>query len=195
MHLWLKYSVFLRLKDKEALKKFLSLFSKKLHFLVNVNPELITFMVSAFWHGFYPNYYTFFFFCFIIEQTSGILDSKTNYFKFIESFKEHKILPLRSIYYILGGLNLNIMNFFGIYFSLLFFDKAIILSNNLNWIPMIALLSVYGLCLTLFKKKKETPKTGETVIDAKANVKLEDLNSLSNSTKIEAAVDSKQKAE
>eukprot|EP00340_Litonotus_pictus_P007695 CAMPEP_0170519258 /NCGR_PEP_ID=MMETSP0209-20121228/4749_1 /TAXON_ID=665100 ORGANISM="Litonotus pictus, Strain P1" /NCGR_SAMPLE_ID=MMETSP0209 /ASSEMBLY_ACC=CAM_ASM_000301 /LENGTH=301 /DNA_ID=CAMNT_0010805107 /DNA_START=352 /DNA_END=1254 /DNA_ORIENTATION=+ len=85
VHHWLKYSVFLRLKNKEDYIKFLNSISPKLKFMAGASPELITFMVSAFWHGFYPNYYIFFFFCFIVEQISALIASKTKYFDYIDT--------------------------------------------------------------------------------------------------------------
>ena len=46
----------------------------------NKNAALIVFMVSAFWHGFYPIYYLFFFQFYILEQISGMLE-KLNFFE------------------------------------------------------------------------------------------------------------------
>jgi hypothetical protein len=37
-------------------------------------------MISAFWHGFYPIYYLFFFQFYILEQLSGLLE-KVNFFE------------------------------------------------------------------------------------------------------------------
>jgi lysophospholipid acyltransferase len=64
VHLWLKYFVFMR--------------------MININHKafknnktaatLVTFMVSAFWHGFYPVYYLFFFQFFLLERISEILE-------------------------------------------------------------------------------------------------------------------------
>merc|ERR1712137_1032638 len=42
---WLKYYIYLRIPPK---------------YIKMVNPVVFTFMVSAFWHGFYPGYYFFF---------------------------------------------------------------------------------------------------------------------------------------
>ncbi len=46
--------------------------------------SLLTFMISAFWHGFYPNYYIFFFQCYMLEQISEILEKKFNLFEKVE---------------------------------------------------------------------------------------------------------------
>lgn len=43
--------------------------------------SLATFMISAFWHGFYPNYYIFFFQFYVLEQVSDILERKLNLFE------------------------------------------------------------------------------------------------------------------
>ena len=48
-HLWLKYYVFMRLVDRE---------NKKNQML----PTLITYLVSAVWHGIDPGFFVFFFF-------------------------------------------------------------------------------------------------------------------------------------
>jgi hypothetical protein len=46
--------------------------------------SLITFMISAFWHGFYPNYYIFFFQFYLLEQIGDILERKFNFFEKVE---------------------------------------------------------------------------------------------------------------
>lgn len=48
VHKWLKYYVFLRMLDSTKRGG------------VQLKPILITFLVSAVWHGFYPGYYFFF---------------------------------------------------------------------------------------------------------------------------------------
>lgn len=126
-------------------------------------------MVSAFWHGFYPNYYSFFFFCFMIEQTAGMLENNTSYFTFTESFKNHENIALRSVFYLLGGLNLNIMNFFGLYFSLLFLQDAWSLSKNMSFAQIIVLVGAYSYCMIAFKKKKESNKSKEKEKEKKSD--------------------------
>lgn len=111
-------------------------------------------MVSAFWHGFYPNYYSFFFFCFLIEQTAGLITSKTTYFDWIDN-QYNKNIVGKLIYFFLGGFHLNIMNFFGLYFSLLFLDRAIAFSINMLFIPFILLILFYALAVALPKKKNK----------------------------------------
>lgn len=46
-------------------------------------PTLVTFMVSAFWHGFYPNYYWFFFNAFLITECSRIIFKNRHLFSFM----------------------------------------------------------------------------------------------------------------
>lgn len=54
VHTWLKYYVYLRLmrKDRKG---------------VQLMPIMMTFAISAIWHGFYPGYYLFF-------LSSGVMD-------------------------------------------------------------------------------------------------------------------------
>lgn len=54
MHHWLKYYVFMRMLDNKK-KSGVSV------------PALITFMVSAIWHGFYPGFVFFFFGAFLMD--------------------------------------------------------------------------------------------------------------------------------
>lgn len=73
VHLWLKYNVFLRFLGSK--NKFVS--NKRA-------ASLITFMISAFWHGFYPNYYLFFFQFYLLEQISDVLQDKLKFFDWVE---------------------------------------------------------------------------------------------------------------
>jgi hypothetical protein len=54
----------------------------------NKNAALIVFMISAFWHGFYPIYYLFFFQFYILEQASGMLEK----LKFFDYFNNCNLL-------------------------------------------------------------------------------------------------------
>lgn len=154
MHLWLKYSVFLRLKNKEDFKKFLESVSRKLLFFASINPELITFMISAFWHGFYPNYYIFFFFCFILEQTAGLISNKTYYFEYLDEQKKNGGILGQIIYYVVGGLHMNVMNFCGLFFKVLFIDKAFQFTIYMYGIPLILLFAAFAFAKVVPNKKK-----------------------------------------
>lgn len=48
-------------------------------------PTFVTFMVSAFWHGFYPNYYWFFFNAFLLTESSRIIFKNKHIFSFLPS--------------------------------------------------------------------------------------------------------------
>lgn len=55
VHEWLKYYVYLRLLNNKERSR------------TNAFAALVSFGVSAIWHGFYPGYYSFFFGCFILD--------------------------------------------------------------------------------------------------------------------------------
>jgi lysophospholipid acyltransferase len=55
VHEWLKYYVYLRLLDKKSRGSG------------NAFAALVSFFVSAIWHGFYPGFYSFFFGCFVVD--------------------------------------------------------------------------------------------------------------------------------
>ena len=163
VHLWLKYSVFLRLKNVTEFGLFLKSIHKSLEFIAKINPELITFMISAFWHGFYPNYYFFFFNCFLIEQTSALYSNKTYYFEFIENNFNNKGIVGKIVYYALGVFHLNIMNSFGLYFSLIEMVKAWTFQKNTYFSPDIAIIALYliGKFMPRQKKREGTSDKNE----------------------------------
>ena len=69
-HFWLKYNVCLRIINIES-----PVFKNNMNLA-----SLITFIISAFWHGFYPSYYLSFAHFYFVEQTCEILDKKFNFF-------------------------------------------------------------------------------------------------------------------
>ncbi len=152
--------MFLRLKNKEDLKKFLLSISRKVLFFATINPELITFMISAFWHGFYPNYYIFFFFCFILEQTSSLIQNKTYYFEYLDEQKQKGGVIGKIIYYFVGGIHMNVMNFCGLFFKVLFIDKAFQFTIYMYGIPLVILFAAFAFATVTPNRKKvrETPK-------------------------------------
>lgn len=111
-------------------------------------------MISAFWHGFYPNYYIFFFFCFILEQTSSLISSKTYYFEYLDEQKKSGGILGQIIYYIVGGLHMNVMNFCGLFFKVLFIDKAFQFTIYMYGIPLILLFAAFALSKIVPNKKK-----------------------------------------
>lgn len=153
--------------------------------MASISPELITFMVSAFWHGFYPNYYIFFFFCFLIEQTSSLLASKTKYFEFIDSKLDDKTPIGKVIYYALGAFNLNFLNFFGLFFILLFVESGVKFVFNVFYgLPAVVLILIYVILLKLPKAETKGRRGGEEDDTKKIKVTLEDNNKLINEEKI-----------
>ena len=71
VHFWLKYNVCLRIINIK-------------HPLFKDNMKvaaMVTFILSAFWHGLYPSYYISFFFFYFVEQTCEGLEKKFNFFE------------------------------------------------------------------------------------------------------------------
>lgn len=113
--------------------------------------SLITFVISALWHGFYPLYYLFFVQYYLIEQISNILDEKYHLF---DKIAKQSIL-IKIPFYL-------VQQFFLEYVGLSF----AILDFWLNWnyyiafyfIPNIMLL-VGFIILTYLTKHKRGHKT------------------------------------
>jgi len=75
----------------------------------------ITFMVSAFWHGFYPTYYLFFFNAFLLTESAWVIFKNKHLFNFLPS-------PLWSL--LANVVSLQSISLHGIAFGLLLFDKV-----------------------------------------------------------------------
>lgn len=112
-------------------------------------------MVSAFWHGFYPNYYIFFFFAFMVEQCFNNLNVKTNLFEYIDSTKNKTVLL--PIYIFSGFASLVLLNCLGIFFALTTFEEGVKFLYNVKFIPyiMIIILLVVTSIIPNQKKSKE----------------------------------------
>ena len=82
VHLWLKYYVYMRLISIKS----------KTFFNNKALASLLTFMVSACWHGFYPVYYFFFLQFYFAEQIGTVLEEKWDFFNWIS--KKNKILQI-----------------------------------------------------------------------------------------------------
>lgn len=160
----MKYSVFLRFKNRENLLKFLNSISPSLGFISKISPELITFMVSAFWHGFYPNYYIFFFTCYIVEQICSILQSNTYYFEFLDNLYKQSLLH-KAMYFFIGMIHLNFLNFCGLFFQMLTFDKLWMITKNTTGFYLIGLLLAFIVVNVIprSKEKSSVPKSNSTV--------------------------------
>jgi lysophospholipid acyltransferase len=137
VHLWLKYHVYMRLVNLEAKP-----FKKNKAFA-----SLLTFMISACWHGFYPVYYIFFFLYYLIEQCSVALDEKLDFFNWIN---KQNIL-LRLSWWVFISL---MLNYFGNVFALLRVSYILNFFRAFYHIPTIILFGgYYYLCVYLKKQK------------------------------------------
>jgi hypothetical protein len=120
-------------------------------------------MVSALWHGFYPNYYICFFFAFELEQICAILMKKTFILEDLEKYKKTKYLLL----YIIGGIiSLLGLNVAGIYFSLTTFEIGNAFVLNVKFVPYIIIILVHVLLVAMpnFRKRKEGKEKKEEEI-------------------------------
>ena len=139
VHLWLKYNLFLRLLNVEN-KTF-----KNNRGLAS----LITFMVSAFWHGFYPVYYIFFFLFFILEQTCTMLEDDYDFFKIMD----RQNIVIRLAFSLFTQI---FCNYLGIIFVLIDIHKAWTFSKSIYFFPAILLLLIFAVLrhFNILKKKK-----------------------------------------
>ncbi len=115
-------------------------------------------MVSAFWHGFYPNYYIFFFFAFILEQISGMIQDKTKFFDRIEGYKN---TPKVFIFIIVSLISQVSVCSQGLFFALTTFDKGYAYIKNLYFVPWIAFILLFIILKKTVNKKEHknfTPK-------------------------------------
>ena len=133
VHLWLKYNVFLRVININH-----PMFKDKIGMA-----SLVTFLVSAFWHGFYPAYYICFFHSFFVEQACDLLEKKFGLFE-----KAGKLrFPLNVFYQYLIIKNrfciMTIPNYLGIVFSLLQISQTITFMKSMYFIPNLCFILPY----------------------------------------------------
>ena len=122
IHLWLKYNVMLR-------------FINNPWKVIRDNRVMLTYFVSAAWHGWYPAYYWVFFDFFIIDRICEVLKKD----KFFERL-EHSSYILQLIGMI---VSLHACNYLGITFALLTIDKVLMYYKNMYFIPNIAMYLTY----------------------------------------------------
>ena len=134
MHLWLKYNIYIRIINIEHKS-----FNGK-----DSTASLITFILSAFWHGYYPMYYVFFFEFWILEQCCTMLEKKLGFYEKLD--KSHFIIQQ-----IVLAITMNLMNVFGLQFVLLLYSRNYLLCRNLYFIPHIFIVILY-VFLTFFVK-------------------------------------------
>lgn len=125
-------------------------------------------MVSAFWHGFYPNYYIFFFFAFILEQISGIIQEKTKFFDKIEGYKN---TPKVVLFIIVSFVSQVAVSSQGLFFALTTFDKGYAYIKNLYFIPWIVFISLFILLRKIYLKKDAKHVTATTTPKESKEVK------------------------
>jgi len=126
LHLWLKYQVFLRLINFE------NKFFKENKTLAS----MITFSISAVWHGFYPVYYIFFIQFYLIEQSSKIVEERLNFFT---RLKKMNIMMKLIFNFIL----MSILSYLGISFALLTISNVIKFYGYFYFIPNFIIMLVY----------------------------------------------------
>ncbi len=71
IHIWLKYNVYMRIVQLE---------NKSLNRIASI----LTFLASAIWHGYYPNYYVTFMLYFLFEQIGLLFETKLDMFNYLE---------------------------------------------------------------------------------------------------------------
>lgn len=131
VHLWLKYNLYLRILATGK---------------SNSVASLAAFMVSAFWHGFYPVYYIFFFLFYIFEQVNDMLD-KLHFFHYLESLN-----PV--LHYTAVMLFTSMCNYLGITFVNLTVIRWYEFTRQLYFIPLIAIFGMYAICSALLSRKR-----------------------------------------
>lgn len=136
--LWLRYSWFLRLINVQH-KLFYN--NKKL-------ASLLTFMMSAFWHGFYPTYYVFFFLFFLLQSANEHFD-KMGLYTYIRSGSYIKRIPMWVFsQFMVNSLGAIIFNLeWGLFLQFM---------HNVHWVPVVIVLGLYG--YTKGVRKREVKK-------------------------------------
>lgn len=115
-----------------------------------IRETLITFTVSAVWHGLYPFYYVMFFFCTIIVELSKEIFRSRALFDFIPSGLSH----------IVGNvLTLICLNYLGTAFTMLSFERGFnFLKATYFLIPGILIITLVlwkALAITKIAQKKD----------------------------------------
>jgi len=100
--------------------------------------SMSTFVVSAFWHGFYPSYYFMFVMAAVLQEINK---------DFYRSWALwHKMLPFQPARYFLAYFyNMMCMNFFGILFGALTKKNSLFfLGTTYYFIPIMLLVTLVG---------------------------------------------------
>jgi lysophospholipid acyltransferase len=92
-----------------------------------------TFIVSAFWHGFYPFYYVMFFFAAVLQEVSKDLYKARYLFRVIPE----RLRP------IIGNLvTMLVLNYNGVMFNALTFENGIKFGNRTYWFVFVIITVV-----------------------------------------------------
>ncbi|MCQ2816817.1 MAG: hypothetical protein MJ252_06085 [archaeon] len=145
IHIWLKYSLFLRLIN----------INHKFFFHNFTLASYCVFLCSALWHGFYPVYYLVFPWFFMWQNYNDKFD-KLGFAEYIDKSN----VPFQFIMWI---INQFLMNCLSAVFFILDYPLVKQFMKNLYCIPMIMIFGsfLYGLTLKMPKKKKEGKVTDE----------------------------------
>jgi len=143
---WLRKYVYLRIIREDEIRTN----PKKSAFASNV-----TFMISAFWHGFYPIYYWTFIHLFLIQQVSKSIFAWRDKLRFIPPTLGFIIKWTLTTYY---------CDFVSTSFTILEIDNALIFMKANYFLPTILVLLLYVLFIVIGtpKKKGLQPKTAVT---------------------------------
>jgi hypothetical protein len=97
---------------------------------------MATFMVSAFWHGFYPSYYfCFFFAAFLSEVTKDIFKSQILFHKFIPKFARLPIAHVSTMF---------VMNYVGVVFTATTWTNLTIFLKATYCLPWVLMMAVFA---------------------------------------------------
>ena len=140
---WLKYQVFLRLINIE--NKVLK--NKSV-------ATLITFVISAIWHGFFPGYYLTYFQVYLIQQISKILEEKYDFFNRVK--KGNAFIR----YFLIFFMSFNI-TYFCYSFVALNLTDSIKLYKAFYFIPNIYTVVTYIYLVFIAGGKKRSKQTKE----------------------------------
>jgi lysophospholipid acyltransferase len=149
VHLWLKYHLYLRMINTQYFAKNKGLAS------------LITFSVSAVWHGFYPSYYLFFLQFYLIEQITSYLEEKYDFFNKID--KSNFITK-----FIAWNIVMNNLIYFGNTFPLLKLSLIYNYYKSFNFVPNLILLTAF-MYVTVMRKLGKKNKINKIEENLKSN--------------------------
>jgi len=155
--IWLKNYIYLRIVSEEE--------AKTNHHKASM-ANYITFMTSAFWHGFYPGYYFAFFWMFLAQQIAKSLFRMRAKLRWI---------PEPIGYVLRWALTGFAINWMGINFSLLEVGKALKVYRAWYFIPNIILLIGFVAFTILGVGKSSRPKKdhAKKPVDANGETKKE----------------------